>query len=251
MNEMRASENGNAEAKSEEHVATNRVPPKDQENLEQTPELVEDDTSDFELKMRSALAKVTQKYAWTAQQGGIVLRRNPLKLAPMQDYVFNRVSRAQYGFRYTSSGRKKEAIWCPKAEYVLAALDEPDADFGFIMAERIAFLPGQAEVTTDADGCRVLNLWRPPAWSEDDTAPEPKPFLDHLSYLFDGEQLAIEHVLNFLAHLLQRPQERVSHALLITSEAKGIGKSTLGTIVRRLVGEQNSRVAQTKDLKSS
>jgi phage/plasmid-associated DNA primase len=50
---------------------------------------------------------------------------------------------------------------------------------------------------------------------------------------------------------VQRPQERVGHALLITSEAKGIGKSTLGTVVRRLVGEQNSRVVQTKDLKSS
>ncbi|WP_157790071.1 primase-helicase family protein [Bradyrhizobium japonicum] len=57
--------------------------------------------------------------------------------------------------------------------------------------------------------------------------------------------------MNFLAHLVQRPQERIGHALLITSEAKGIGKSTLGTVVRRLVGEQNSRVAQTKDLKSS
>jgi hypothetical protein len=31
---------------------------------------------------------------------------------------------------------------------------------------------------------------------------------------------------------------------------KGIGKSTFGTILRRLVGEQNSRVAQTKDLKA-
>ena len=165
MNEMRlANENASTEAKSEEHVATNKVH-NGQGTPEQTPELVDEDTSDFERKMRSALAKVTQKYAWTAQQGGIVLRYNPLKLVPMQDYVFNRVSRAQYGFRYTSSRGKKEAIWYPKAEYVLAALDEPDADFGFIMAERIAFLPGQAEVTTDADGCRVLNLWRPPAWS--------------------------------------------------------------------------------------
>ena len=57
--------------------------------------------------------------------------------------------------------------------------------------------------------------------------------------------------MNFLAHLVQQPQERIGHALLITSEAKGIGKSTLGIVVRRLVGEQNSRVAQTKDLKSS
>ena len=76
-------------------------------------------------------------------------------------------------------------------------------------------------------------------------------FLEHLAYILDNDETAIEHVLNFLAHLVQRPQERIGHALLITSEAKGIGKSTLGTVVRRLVGEQNSRVAQTKDLKSS
>ena len=52
-----------------------------------------------------------------------------------------------------------------------------------------------------------------------------------------------------MAHLVQRPQERIAHALLITSEAKGIGKSTFGNLVRNLVGERNSRVAQTKDLK--
>src|SRR5262249_33324369 len=86
---------------------------------------------------------------------------------------------------------------------------------------------------------------------ENKKAGEPTVFLQHVAYLLDDDQAAIEHVLNFLAHLIQRPQERVGHALLITSEAKGIGKSTLGTIVRRLVGEQNSRVAQTKDLKSN
>ena len=56
--------------------------------------------------------------------------------------------------------------------------------------------------------------------------------------------------MDFVAHLVQRPQERVNHALLITSEAKGIGKSTLGTIIRRLVGERNGGMAQSKDLKS-
>ena len=71
-------------------------------------------------------------------------------------------------------------------------------------------------------------------------------FLEHLGYILDNDETAIEHVLNFLGHLLQKPRERIGHALLITSEAKGIGKSTLGSVVRRLVGEQNSRVAQTK-----
>jgi hypothetical protein len=130
-----------------------------------------------------------------------------------------------------------------------SALDEGEEGFGFVVAERIAFLPRQPEITHDEDGCRVLNLWRPPTWRMTDEPAAPAPFLEHLAYLLDNDEKAVEHVLDFLAHMLQRPQERVGHALLITSDAKGIGKSTLGTIVRRLVGEQNSRVAQTKDLK--
>jgi hypothetical protein len=206
-------------------------------------------TPEFDEKYQTALQRVAEKYAWTAQQGGIVLRNNPLKLAPYQDYVFNRISRAEYGFRYRDkAGRLK--VWYPDAGRVLAGLDEPDADFGFIMAERIEFLPGEAEVTHDDDGCRVLNLWKPPVWSIQEDAGVPTPFLEHVDYLFDGNREAIDHVLNFLAHLVQRPHERVAHALLITSKAKGIGKSSFGIIVRKLVGVQNSRVAQTKDLKS-
>ena len=206
-------------------------------------------TPEFDAKCEEALRRVAEKYAWTAQQAGIVLRNNPLKLAPYQDYIFNRISRAEYGFRYRDKGGRPK-VWFPEAGRVLAGLDEPEADFGFITAERIEFMPGQDEVTHDADSCRVLNLWRPPPWHVDEKLLEPVPFLEHVEYLLDGDREAAEHVLNFLAHLVQRPQERVGHALLITSEAKGIGKSTLGIIVRRLVGEQNSRVAQSKDLKS-
>jgi hypothetical protein len=199
--------------------------------------------------------KVCQKYAWTAQQGGIVLRRNPLKLSPLQDYVYARIAKAEYGFLYRTTGGQKK-LWYPVLEKVFSQYFEPEYhedayDGAFVMAERIEFLPGEPEVTHDADGCRVLNLWKPPPWTADDHAGEPSLFLEHVAYILDNDGTAVEHVLNFLAHLVQRPQERIGHALLITSEAKGIGKSTLGTVVRRLVGEQNSRVAQTKDLKSS
>src|SRR5262249_2645308 len=149
-------------------------------------------------------------------------------------------------------------LWYPNLSGMVFAYFEPEHAGGelfydqrLLITERIEFLPGEPEITNDADDCRVLNLWRPPAWKEDKNAGEPTIFLQHLAYLLDDDQGPIEHVLNFFAHLIQRPQERVGHALLITSEAKGIGKSTLGTIVRRLVGEQNSRVAQTKDLKSN
>jgi hypothetical protein len=212
-------------------------------------------TPEFDDRCAAAMKKVCEKYAWTAQHGGIVLRRNPLKLAPYQDYVFTRIAKAEYGFRYrTTAGQRK--VWYPSIEKVLSQYYEPEYhdeayDGSFVIAERVEFLPGEPEITHDRDGCRVLNLWTPPPWSAVDDAVEPTVFLEHLAYLFDNDGPAIDHVLNFLAHLVQRPQERVGHALLITSEAKGIGKSTLGTVVRRLVGDQNSRVAQTKDLKSS
>jgi hypothetical protein len=210
--------------------------------------LPQEGSKEFRGRCDEVLRKVVQKYAWTAQQEGIVLHRSPLKQSPYRDYIFDRIAKVEYGFFYIDrSGRKR--LWYPKFEYVLGATLEEEEDFGFIVAERIEFLPGKEEVTHDVDGCRVLNLWRPPVWEVREDVPEPKLFIGHLDYLFDGDQTAVNHVLDYLAHMLQRPWERVGHALLITSEAKGIGKSTLGNIVRRLVGEQNSRVAQTKDLK--
>ncbi|MEY9881778.1 primase-helicase family protein [Bradyrhizobium sp. USDA 329] len=231
------------------------------QSTDQSPDTeVQDDlprvgTPEFEERCEQAMKKVCDKYAWTAQHGGIVLRRNPLKMAPLQDYVWMRIAKAEYGFRYYDSGGRKK-VWFPSFETVLSQYYEPeyhDEPYNgvFVIAERVEFLPGEPEISHDRDGCRVLNLWTPPPWDGEGYTEEPTVFLEHLAYIFDNDSAAIEHVLNFLAHLVQRPQERVGHALLITSEAKGIGKSTLGTVVRRLVGEQNSRVAQTKDLKSS
>jgi uncharacterized protein DUF5906 len=216
--------------------------------------LVSEGSAEFSARRRNAMEKVCRKYAWTAQQQGFVLRNNPLKQAPLADHVFGRIAKAEYGFRYIDRGSRKK-FWYPEPNAVLSLGYEPEYREGddsvFVVTERIEFMPGQPEVTHDPDGCRVLNLWKPPQWTAAPNAGEPTFFLEHLAYIFDNDGPAIEHVLNFLAHLMQRPQERIGHALLITSEAKGIGKSTLGNVVRRLVGEQNSRVVQTKDLKSS
>jgi hypothetical protein len=206
------------------------------------------ESAEFEARCVRAFEDIASKYAWTAQQEGVVLRRNPLKLSPYRDYVFNRIAKAEYGFFYLDQ-RGKKRLWYPNFEDVFGMTIEGELDIGLVIAERIEFLPGREEVTHDTDQCRVLNLWRPPVWEIQHDAPEPGPFLDHLRYLFGADEVAVNHLLDYLAHLVQRPWERVGHALLITSEAKGIGKSTLGTIIRRLVGEQNSRVAQTKDLK--
>lgn len=234
----------------------NQAAEEDQSRAAKKDSIPTEGSPEFEERCERAMEAVCQKYAYTAQQAGIVLRRNPLKLAPLTDHVFHRINKAEHGFRYRDSGGRNR-VWFPSLEKIFSQYLEPEYheaepyDGSFVIAERIEFMPGEPEIAHDSDGCRVLNLWRPPPWVIDEKAEEPKVFLEHLAYVLDDDAAAIEHVLNFLAHLVQKPQERVGHALLITSEAKGIGKSTLGTVVRRLVGEQNSRVAQTKDLKSS
>lgn len=132
---------------------------------------------------------------------------------------------------------------------IVSALDDPSLDFGFTFTEAVEFLPGHPPVAMDEYNRRTLNLWKAPEWAGQGDA-EPTLFLNHIAYLFDGDGIAIQHVLDFIAHLVQRPEQRINHALLLTSEAKGIGKSTLELLVRRLVEEQPSGVAQSKDLKS-
>lgn len=215
----------------------------------QSTELVREGSPEYEGRRTAALKAVAQKYAYSAQQGGMVLRRRPLKLQPYNDMIFNRISKAEYGFRYRDAGGRKR-FWFPRVDDLLSEAIDDGIDNGLVIVERIEFMPGRPEIAHDEDGCRVLNLWRPPVWRADHSLPSPTPFLEHLKYLLDGDETAIDHLLNFFAHMIQKPAERIGHAILLTSEAKGIGKSTLGAILRRLVGEQNSRVAQTKDLKS-
>jgi len=202
---------------------------------------------EFEVQRQKLIATVSEKYAWVALQNGIVLRRNPLKQT-FKDYEFERVAKVHYAFPYRDN-RGKKTFWYPRVQYLLGAVEDGE-ELPFKVIEGLDFVPGGEEITQDDDGYIVLNLWQPPPWQLQSVAEKPRLFLEHLSYLFDGDQAALEHVLNWIAHLVQRPAERIDHALLITSEAKGIGKSTFGNIVRRLVGEKNARIAHSKDLKS-
>ncbi len=211
--------------------------------------LPKESSEEFVKRSQIALVKVAAKYAWVAQQMGVVLRKSPLKQPAYRDYVYNRIAKADYGFFYVDH-RGKRRLWYPNFEDVFGLTLEGEVDHGILVAERVEFLPGREEITHDEDGCRVLNLWRPAPWRELDGVAEPALVIDHIRYLVGDDEVAANHILDFIAHLVQFPSERIAHALLITSEAKGIGKSTLGKLLRRLVGEANSRVAQTKDLKS-
>ena len=102
---------------------------------------------------------------------------------------------------------------------IIAAWDDESIGIGVPLAERVEFMPGMPPLCFDDIGRAVLNIWQAPKWQERPSHDEPAPFIDLVQYLFDRDQQAIDHVLDFIAHIVQRPDERVNHAILLTSRS--------------------------------
>jgi hypothetical protein len=83
-------------------------------------------------------------------------------------------------------------------------------------------------------GCTVFNLYRPPALLPCNAAGAV-PWLDHVRRVYPDEA---DHVVRWLAHRVQRPQEKINHALVLGG-LQGIGKDTLIEPVKRAVGPWN------------
>jgi hypothetical protein len=86
----------------------------------------------------------------------------------------------------------------------------------------------------DRQGCRCFNLYRPPRVFEGD--PDAvKPWLKHLHHIY-GDQAP--HIIRFLAHRVQRPAEKINHALVLGG-GQGIGKDSILVPVQHAVGPWN------------
>jgi Family of unknown function (DUF5906) len=86
----------------------------------------------------------------------------------------------------------------------------------------------------DRDGVRCFNLYRPPAVGRGN-ATDAALWLDHAENVFGGEA---NHIINWLAHRVQRPQEKVNHALVLGG-GQGVGKDTLLEPIKRAIGPWN------------
>jgi hypothetical protein len=80
-----------------------------------------------------------------------------------------------------------------------------------------------------------LNLYRPPT-IEAGNAAQADRWLDHVHKVF-GEENA-DHITKYLAHRVQKPQEKINHALVLGGN-QGIGKDTLLEPVKYAVGPWN------------
>jgi hypothetical protein len=84
------------------------------------------------------------------------------------------------------------------------------------------------------DGVTCFNLYRPPLCRQSDAA-QAGPWIEHAYRVFGDNA---EHIVRWLAHRVQRPGEKINHALLLGG-AQGVGKDTLLEPVRYAVGPWN------------
>lgn len=108
----------------------------------------------------------------------------------------------------------------------------------------ISFVPGENEIFQEDDAV-ALNIWTKPELVpiEGDVIP----FIDHLDYVLDSNLQLVAYVLDFMAHLVQRPAVKVKVTVLIIGDP-GIGKSMIGEMLCTLVGEKNTTAVEESDL---
>ena len=96
---------------------------------------------------------------------------------------------------------------------------------------------------TERQGVTVLNLYRPPRPVQGDPA-EAELWIDHIQTIYPDEG---DHIIKWLAHRVQRPQEKINHGLVLGG-VPGIGKDTLLEPVKHAVGAWNFKEASPKQV---
>lgn len=110
--------------------------------------------------------------------------------------------------------------------------------------EQMTWAPGMPPIISDhliSDGgwidrpdCNVFNLYRPPARLEGDSW-EAGPWLEHVRKVYPDDA---EHLIHWLAHRVQKPHEKINHAIVLGG-VQGVGKDTILEPVKAAIGPWN------------
>jgi hypothetical protein len=86
------------------------------------------------------------------------------------------------------------------------------------------------------EGVTLFNQYIPPAIPPGDPSEEAsKPWLDHVRRVYPNDA---DRIIRWLAHRVQKPQDKINHALVLGGH-QGIGKDTLLEPVKRAIGPWN------------
>jgi hypothetical protein len=111
----------------------------------------------------------------------------------------------------------------------------------------VGFYPNDEPVVRRGKA-RYLN-----AWDKPEATAEPGPvgiFTDHLLAILDGNEQECDWVLDWMAHLVQYPGEKIGSTVLISSTEEGLGKSILGKALAPIIGTRNLSYVGASQLKS-
>jgi hypothetical protein len=132
------------------------------------------------------------------------------------------------------------AVQLPMREKPIAANVWLDAHQA---VEQMTWAPGEPLIVENrliADGgwihrpgCRTFNLYRPPTISP--KAGDAAPWLDHVHRVYGDDA---EHIIRWLAHRVQKPGQKINHALILGGN-QGIGKDTILEPIKHAVGPWN------------
>ena len=110
--------------------------------------------------------------------------------------------------------------------------------------ETMTWAPGEPMLISDRlisdggwisrKGVTCFNLYRPPLIIACNGA-EARRWLDHADKVFPGDA---EHIVKWLAHRVQHPEQKINHALILGGN-QGVGKDTLLEPVKRAIGPWN------------
>jgi hypothetical protein len=144
---------------------------------------------------------------------------------PMHNYIFKLTRDTWPAASVNARVGPKTSEWLDKNAAVEQATWVPGKPM--LIAEKIISDGGWI----DAPACTVFNLYRPPTIvpKEGDISL----WLDHIHKLYPD--YAETHIIPWLAHRVQRPWEKVNHALVFLG-AQGIGKDTLLEPVKAAIG---------------
>ena len=110
--------------------------------------------------------------------------------------------------------------------------------------QQMTWAPGELSVIKDRliadggwierEGCAVFNHYKPPNLKHGDSR-QAGPWVEHVQKVFGSDA---NHIIDWLAHRVQRPAEKINHALVFGG-GQGIGKDTLLEPIKRAVGPWN------------
>jgi len=122
---------------------------------------------------------------------------------------------------------------------------------------QVSWMPGhgeliEGEVTLEGglkplEGAAIFNMYQPPVLTAAGDATKAGPWLELVEHVYPEHA---KHIICFLAHRIQRPAEKINHALVLTG-TPGIGKDTMLEPLKYGVGPWNFKEVSPQDITSN